>query len=76
MLDGYRRSTRYQKLDGSAPKYLAMHEFDTTTVPPNMKLVIGTEWAKKVLGRAQSAKTDMWEFVSEFSKAGAVGEAF
>jgi hypothetical protein len=76
MLDGYRRSTRYQKLDGSAPKYLAMHEFDTTAVPPNMRLVIGTEWAKKVLGRAQSAKTDFWEYISEYSQSGVVGESF
>jgi hypothetical protein len=76
MLDGYRRSTRYQKLDKSEPKYLAMHEFDTPAPPKNMRLVIGTEWAKKVLGKAQSSKSDMWEYISEFSKANKTGEAF
>jgi hypothetical protein len=77
MLDGYSRSTRYSKLgDSAAAKFLAMHEFEGTATPPNTRLVVGTEWAKKVLGSAQSTNTQKWEFISEFSKSGAVGEAF
>lgn len=75
MLDGYRRSTRYQKLEGSIPKYLAMHEFDTPAVPKDMRLVIGTEWSKKMLGGATSTNSDVWEFITEHGK-GAQGEAF
>jgi hypothetical protein len=73
MLNGYRRSTRYKKLDGSVPKYLAIHEFDTPTVPPEIRLVLGTEWSKKVSGSAKSSNLDRWEFISEFGKA-EVGE--
>jgi hypothetical protein len=83
MLDGYTRSTRYQKLrDGPVgrfpptPKYLAMHEFETTVSPPNTRLVVGTEWAKKVLGSAQAASSQKWELISEYSKSGVTGEAF
>jgi hypothetical protein len=76
MLNGYRRSTRYQKLDGSTPKYLALHEFDTASVPPEMKLVLGTEWSKKVLGGVKSVSTDVWEYISEYGKVGIEGESF
>jgi hypothetical protein len=75
LLDGYRRSTRYQKLDASKPKYLTMHEFDTTTMPANMKMVLGTEWSKKVIRGAESFSTDLWSYIAETGKAG-VGEKF
>ena len=75
MLKGYRRSTRYQKLDRSSPRYLAMHEFDTTSVPPEIKIVMGTEWAKKIVGSAKAFGRDSWELISEFGK-GSVGELF
>lgn len=75
MLDGYRRSTRYQKLDGSTPKFLALHEFDTAAVPKEIRLVLGTEWSKKILGGATSSSSDVWEFIAEHGKS-EVGEAF
>lgn len=58
------------------PKYLAMHEFDTVSVPPEMKIVLGTEWSKKVLGGVKSASSDVWEYITEFGKAGIIGESF
>jgi hypothetical protein len=75
MLGGYRRSTRFQKLDGSTPKYLAIHEFDTTSVPSEIRIVMGTEWAKKVVSAARYAGRDTWEYISETGKGGS-GERF
>jgi len=75
MLKGYRRSTRFQKLDRSSPRFLAIHEMDTTTVSPEIRIVMGTEWAKKVVGTAKFAGRDSWELISEFGK-GSVGELF
>jgi len=76
MLKGYRRSTRFQKLDGSMPKYTALHEFDTAAVPPEMAIVLGTEWSKKILSGKVSASNDVWEFITEFGKSGVEGENF
>jgi hypothetical protein len=74
MLNGYRRSTRFQKLDGSSPKFITLHEFDTTTVPPEIRLVMGTEWSKKVTANTKASIRDRWEFISEYGKKGE-GEA-
>jgi hypothetical protein len=75
MLKDYRRSSRYQKLDGSSPKYLAIHEMDSNTPAPEMKIIMGTEWAKKIRGGAKASSLDRWEFISEHG-TGAVGEKF
>jgi len=75
MLKGYRRSTRYERMDAKLPRFLAMHEFDTPAVPPEMKLVLGTEWSKKIIGGAQAANNDIWSYISETGK-GAKGEPF
>jgi hypothetical protein len=75
MLTGYHRSTRFQKLDGSSPKYLAMHEFETTTLPPEIRIVMGTEWAKNITRGAKAFSTDRWEYISEFGSS-TVGEKF
>jgi hypothetical protein len=73
MLTGYRRTTRFQK--DYSPRYLAMHEFDTPSMPPEIKLVLGTKWSKEILGTANSTSSDMWEFITETGK-GATGESF
>jgi hypothetical protein len=75
MLKDYRRSSRYQKLDGSSPKYLAIHEMDSNTAAPEMKIIMGTEWAKKIRSGAKASDLDRWEFISEHG-TGAVGEKF
>lgn len=76
LLSGYRRSTRFQKADGSLPKYIALHEFDTSSIPPETSYVLGTEWSKKVLGGATSKALDVWEVISEYGKSGIAGERF
>lgn len=75
MLKGYRRSTRYEKLNKSSPRFLAMHELDTTSVAPEIKYVMGTTLAKKMVSTAKFAGRDTWELISEFGK-GTVGEQF
>ncbi|KAF2457049.1 hypothetical protein BDY21DRAFT_363985 [Lineolata rhizophorae] len=72
MCDGYCRTTRYKKLDDSTPRYIALHEYESTAYPPKeqLKLVTGTEWSKKVIGTAKVFDRDVWEYVSEYSKEG------
>jgi hypothetical protein len=75
MIEGYRRSTRYQSV-GEKPsgtvRFLACHEFDLTTIPVDkIKLTIGTEWSKKILGSVKSFERESWE---ELAAAGAVDE--
>jgi hypothetical protein len=52
-----------------------MHEFDTPSMPPEIRLVLGTKWSKEVLGKANSTSFDMWEYIAELGK-GASGEPF
>jgi hypothetical protein len=73
MLSGYRRTTRFQK--DYSPRHFAMHEFDTPSMPPEIRLVLGTKWSKEVLGKANSTSFDMWEYIAELGK-GASGEPF
>jgi len=66
MVQGYRRSTRWKltpmgELPEGTPTYLALHEFDALPPPEQMKLVIGTEWSKKVLGSAKAFVRDVWQ---------------
>lgn len=68
MLDGYRRSTRYERIVDGSPMMLAMHEMDSTATPPNVKLAVSTEWAKKIRGAAISSSTEYWEFIAEYGK--------
>ncbi|TID13069.1 hypothetical protein E2P81_ATG09802 [Venturia nashicola] len=70
MIEGYHRSTRYAKMDGSNPKFLAMHELDSYTKGPGMGLVLGTEWAKKVLSTVTASQNDVWEYIVELGKEG------
>lgn len=70
MIKGYHRSTRYARLDGSNPKFLAMHELDSVTMGSEMKLVLGTEWAKKVLSKVTTSQSDVWEYIIELGKEG------
>jgi hypothetical protein len=75
MLKGYGRSTCYQKTDKSVPRYFAMHESDTTAVSPEIRIVLGTEWAKKIVAGPLASSRDSWELISEFG-TGSVGELF
>jgi hypothetical protein len=67
MLKHYRRSTRYKRQDGVAPRYLALHEFDCRPddLPKEqLKLMVETEWAQKILKETLAFETDIWELVN------------
>lgn len=73
MIKGYHRSTRYTTLNNnnnSTPQFLAMHELDAVSKGPEMGLVLGTEWAKKVLSTVTKSETDIWEYIIELGKEG------
>ncbi|KAF2101990.1 hypothetical protein NA57DRAFT_73430 [Rhizodiscina lignyota] len=71
MCRGYHRSTRYKKLDGSKPRYLAIHEYETTDFPGDqLKVVVGTEWSKKVIKNSPIFDRNMWEYITEYRKGG------
>ncbi|EOD47858.1 Alpha beta hydrolase fold protein [Neofusicoccum parvum] len=75
-ISGYRRSTRYKLMASPTadaagtldemPRYLALHEYESTDVPPEqIKLAVGTEWSKKVIGGAKAFVRDIWVLVHE-----------
>lgn len=66
---GYRRSTRYklkfspnpEAAGKKLPRYLALHEYDRTDIPQEqIKLAVGTEWSKKVIGGAKAFVRDVY----------------
>lgn len=66
---GFRRSTRYKLVDEAAalghPRFIAMHEYDDSNIPQDrVKLAIGTEWSKKILGAAKSFDGQVWELIN------------
>lgn len=68
MCTGYRRSTRYRAIDpiGQHPSYLALHEYacKAEELPVEQtKLVVGTEWSKKVIGEAKAFDRDVWGLI-------------
>jgi len=69
MVSGFRRSTRYKRVDGTPPRYLACHEYDTANIPvEQMKIVLGTEWSKKILGGAKLFEGDLWQFITAYGE--------
>ena len=40
-------------------------------VPPEIRLVLGTEWAKNITKNAKSSSLDRYEFITEYKKADA-----
>lgn len=72
MIKGYHRSTRYTTLNNNTttPKFLAMHELDAVSMGPEMGLVLGTEWAKKVLSTVTKSESEVWEYIIELGKEG------
>jgi hypothetical protein len=73
MCTGYRRTTRYRRIDGVAPRYLALHEW--ACKPGEMpaeqiKQVTSTEWSRKIIGEAQVFERDVFELVQEQGEVG------
>ena len=67
MVTGFRRSTRYKRVDNVAPKFVALHEYDTTEFPvEQVKLVTGTEWSKKIISGSRAFQGDVWEFINAY----------
>jgi hypothetical protein len=70
LLPGYRRSTRYKSSDGSSPRFLALHEIDDANLDPRMmNIILNTEWAKKVLGKAKILDTSIYQLFLERGNA-------
>lgn len=66
MCRGYRRTTRYKRIDGVKPRYLALHEwsFAPADMPvEQIKQVASTEWSKKVVGSATVFERDVFELI-------------
>lgn len=66
MCRGYRRTTRYKRLDGEKPRYLALHEYDCSPqdLPAEqIKQVSETEWTKKILAEAKTFERDVFELI-------------
>lgn len=73
MCRGYRRSTRYRFPAGTEagrPRYLALHEYDTMDLPTDqIKMVVSTEWSKRVIGAAKAFDRDVWKLIKEKGKS-------
>lgn len=64
MCKGYRRTTRYKRLDGEKPRYLALHEYDCAPdeLPSDqIAQVSATEWTQKILNEAETYDRDVFQ---------------
>ncbi len=79
LVRGYCRSTRYRLIQDyshsdsgmepfeSAPRYLALHEFDDAeTIDWDMlKMCARTEWSKRVVGGYARMDRDNWQLIEQ-----------
>lgn len=66
MCRGYRRCTRYKRMDGKEPRYLALHEYacKPEDLPSEqIKQVTATEWSTKIVGEAKVFDRDVFVLV-------------
>ena len=66
MCRGYRRTTRYKRLDGVKPRYIALHEYacKPDELPADqIAQVRETEWSKKILAEAEIFDRDVFELI-------------
>jgi len=66
MCTGYRRTTRYKRIDDVSPRYLALHEWacaPSELPTEQVKQVASTEWSKKILGEAKVFDRDVFELI-------------
>jgi hypothetical protein len=66
MCRGYRRTTRYKRIDGKTPQFLALHEYACapTELPAEQtKQVVSSEWSKKIIGEAKAFDRDVFELI-------------
>lgn len=66
MLKNYRRSTRYRSADGSKPRWLAIHEFDSLDTDPYQgEVMMDTEMARAIMVGMKTFDTVFWELIYE-----------
>lgn len=66
MCRGYRRTTRYKRLDAEKPRYLALHEYacKPEELPSHqIQQVTATEWTQKLLAEAETFDRDMFKLI-------------
>ncbi|OAG42619.1 hypothetical protein AYO21_03204 [Fonsecaea monophora] len=68
MIIPYRAATRYEQIDpANKPRYLTIHEFDSTDIPgEQIRRSSTTEWAKRVLGSVQSMEGYTWKLTRAY----------
>ncbi len=66
---GWRRSRRYMLNSGTAPKYLSLHEIDSTAAfdEPWYKTATSTPWRNRIVGRAIGREKRVFELHKSFS---------
>ncbi|KAK7227880.1 hypothetical protein V2G26_000050 [Clonostachys chloroleuca] len=77
---GYHRNTCYKLKEtpsfsatdsADVPKYLALHEYDSTDVKAeHVKSCLGTEWSKETLGDFRSFIRDIWITIQKQGREG------
>lgn len=66
MCPGYRRTTRYKRIDDVVPRYLALHEWASAPDEKRaeqIKQITSTEWSKKIIGEAKVFDRDVFELI-------------
>ncbi|KAK3053395.1 hypothetical protein LTR09_005564 [Extremus antarcticus] len=66
MCRGYRRTTRYKRVDGQRPRYLALHEYacEPDDLPAEqIKQVTETEWTQKILKESPIFDRDVFVLI-------------
>lgn len=66
MLPNYRRATRYRSTDGSKPRWLAIHEMDSTYMDAYVgDVLMNTELSQRVMNGIKTFEPVNWEFIFE-----------
>lgn len=68
MIQEYKRTVRYKRMDGEKPRYLAFHEYDCAPgdLPTSMiNRTRETEWSKKILAECQIFDRDVFELIEQ-----------
>lgn len=74
MCRGYRRSTRYKRMDDQKPRYLALHEYDCEPqdLPAEqIAQVTATEWTQKILKESPIFERDVFVLIGAFGEVAA-----
>ena len=73
MVRNYRRTTRYKRMDGQKPQYLALHEYACRPDELATEQIVQlreTEWAKKILEESPIFDRDVFELIEVQGESG------